>query len=145
MSKCWSFSLLCCAALLSSCGLSEKEKLEVASVACSVMAETSNMDRALRVKEINAARKQIGEPSFLDGDNIIKQAIKFDMCEGLVLNDPATTQRLSAFTYDSGLSSKQISRILRQEAEADIRRLEWAKEKKRREAAKREEAKPTAG
>jgi len=67
------------------------------------------------------------------------------MCEGLVLNDPATTQRLSAFTYDSGLSSKQISRILRQEAEADIRRLEWAKEKKRREAAKREEAKPTAG
>ena len=63
----------------------EKKRIEgVAAVACSVMGATRNMDSAVRIKEVNAARVEIGEDPFLSGDDVIKQSIKFGICEVLV-------------------------------------------------------------
>ena len=74
--------------LLIGCGMSDEEKANVAAVTCSVMSETRNMDAAVRVREINAAREKISEAPYLDGDEGIKQSFEFGLCEELVLNDP---------------------------------------------------------
>jgi len=58
----------------------------VAAVTCAVMSETRNMDAAIRVREINAAREKIGGEPFLRGDDAIKEAIEYGLCEELVLD-----------------------------------------------------------
>lgn len=79
----------------------------VAAVTCSIMAESRNMDSAFRIKEINAARIEIGQEPFIDGDQTIKEAFKYGLCKQLVLNDPDFNQKLS--------SSKQIEQELNAE------------------------------
>ena len=44
--------------LLASCGPSQGEKEAVAAVTCSIIGETRNMDAAIRVREMNKARKK---------------------------------------------------------------------------------------
>ena len=51
------------------------------------MGESRNMDAADRIREINAARKSIGESAFLGTDSDIKEAFQYDLCQELVLND----------------------------------------------------------
>ena len=58
----------------------------VAAVTCAVMSETRNMDAAIRVREINAAREKIGGEPFLRGDDAIKEAFEYGLCEDLVLD-----------------------------------------------------------
>tara|TARA_B100000949_G_C13983258_1_gene326067 strand:- start:253 stop:546 length:294 start_codon:yes stop_codon:yes gene_type:complete len=52
------------------------------------MAETKNMDGAVRVEKMNEAREKIGAESFLSGDEVIKEALAFGLCQELVLNQP---------------------------------------------------------
>jgi len=68
------------------CGISEEEKLTKAQVACAIMAETRNMDGAQRVERINQVREEIGEPPYLKGDELVRTAFQWDMCERLVAN-----------------------------------------------------------
>ena len=75
---------------LSGCGssLSELEKLDIAKVTCVYMAETRNIDGTVRLKEINSARKQLGEELYTGTDDGIKISYEYGLCEELVLNDP---------------------------------------------------------
>ena len=70
---------------LIACGPSQDEKESVAAVTCSVMGETRNMDGAIRIREMNAAREKIGGEPFLRGDDVIQEAFEYGLCEELVL------------------------------------------------------------
>ena len=72
--------------LLASCGPSSEEKKNIAAVTCSIMNETGNMDGAIRVREMNDAREKIGGEPFLKGDDAIKEAFGYGLCEELVLH-----------------------------------------------------------
>lgn len=81
--------------LLSGCGPTPKEKEEIASITCNIMGNTRNMDSAVRIREINAAREKIGEEGFLSSDKKIKKAFEAGLCQELVLNDPEYDEKLS--------------------------------------------------
>ena len=74
--------------ILVACGPSTQEKEEIAILTCNIMGASRNMDGAARIKEINAAREQIGEDRFLGSDDKIKESFKHELCKELVLNDP---------------------------------------------------------
>ena len=74
--------------ILIGCGPSDAEKQQIAALTCSIMGESKKMNRAFRIKEINVAREKLGEDPFLDGDEAIKEAFKYGLCEQLVQNDP---------------------------------------------------------
>ena len=72
---------------MAGCGPSQEEKQKIAAVTCSIMGETRNMDAAVRVREMNEAREKIGGEPFLSGDDAIKEAFEFGLCQELVLNE----------------------------------------------------------
>jgi len=76
--------LISLAFILISCGPSPEEMATVAQVTCNIMAETKNMDGALRIKEINAAREKLGLPAFLGSDDVIKESFEYGLCTNLV-------------------------------------------------------------
>ena len=76
-----------CLFLLVSCGQTQDDKSKIASVACSIMSETRNMDAATRVREMNDAREKIGGEPFLEGDDKITESLQYGLCTELVLND----------------------------------------------------------
>jgi hypothetical protein len=82
-------------AILSSCGVSQQDKEEIATITCNVIKSTRNMDAAFRIKEINLAREQMGEERFLGTDDGILHAIEHDLCELLVMNDSAYYVKLN--------------------------------------------------
>ena len=71
------------------CGKSAQEASEIALVSCQYMKETSLLDSAIRLKEVNAARKELGESRFLGNDEEIRLSLNLGMCEELVMNSPA--------------------------------------------------------
>ena len=77
---------LCLTLTLIACGPTQQEKEKIAAVSCAVMSETRNMDAAIRVEKINEARDKIGGEPFLRGDDAIKEAFEYGLCEELVLN-----------------------------------------------------------
>ena len=81
-------------ALLIGCGMSDTERQNLASVTCSIVSETRNMDAAIRVEKINDARTALRADPYLDGDNGIKESLEWGMCEELVLDDPDYTTKL---------------------------------------------------
>ena len=108
--------------ILASCGPSSEEKKNIAAVTCSIMGETRNMDAAVRVREMNNAREQIGGEPFLGGDDAIKEAFEYGLCEELVLG-----------TYDEALNSMREEARLAWEAGAEGRKIaeKIAEEKQR--------------
>ena len=81
---------------LAGCGMSLEEKSNLAIASCNVISEYATDDGALRIKELNAAREKIGQPLFLEPSDQIEEALKYDLCEPLVLNEPDYDVRLSA-------------------------------------------------
>tara|TARA_B110000967_G_scaffold177549_1_gene191733 strand:+ start:119 stop:832 length:714 start_codon:yes stop_codon:yes gene_type:complete len=79
--------LLLTAIFLTACGPSQEEKTNISAVTCSIMAETRNMDGAVRVREMNNAREKIGGEPFLGGDDAIQEAFAWGLCQELVLNE----------------------------------------------------------
>lgn len=150
-----SFLVLCLSLTLIACGPSreevkraemEQQRIEqeaaeqlaaenatrVAAVTCAVMSETGNMDAAIRVREMNAAREKIGGEPFLRGDNAILEAFEYGLCEELVLNVPNYEESLG---YAKGVKREQ-ERIAA-EKRAEEERI--AAEKRALAAAKRAE------
>jgi hypothetical protein len=107
-------TLILTPALLIGCGVSDEEKANIAAVTCSVMGETRNMDAAIRVREINAARERIGEAPYLDGDEGIKQSFEFGLCDQLVLNDPLYDETLKELQRIAA-EAERIARKKREE------------------------------
>lgn len=109
----------------------EKKRIDgVAAVTCSVMGETRNMDSAVRIKEMNAARVDIGEDPFLDGDAAIKEAFKYGLCESLVKNESTYSTMLAEMKKieSEALAAK---RQLERERRAEERRAREVKEQER--------------
>ncbi len=88
-------SLILITFFLAACGPSQEEKQQIATVTCNVMAESTTMDGAMKIKEVNQAREQIGEPPFLAASDEIQESLRYEVCESLVINDPNYLDLLS--------------------------------------------------
>ena len=73
-----------------------KRRSDLATVTCNFMAESRNMDAAMRIKEINSARERLGENLYLGTDAGIKESFEYGLCRELVLNDPDYNSKLLA-------------------------------------------------
>ena len=89
--------LLLTAIFLTACGPSQEERDAIATVTCNVIGESRNMDGALRINELNAAREELGEPPYLGDDEGIKQAYQLGLCEALVSAPEAYYAALSEY------------------------------------------------
>ncbi len=67
--------------------MSVEEKNDIATLTCNIMKESSEQPTSM-LKEINAAREELGEEKYLLSSDEISQAIYFNICEDLVLNNP---------------------------------------------------------
>lgn len=115
---------------LSACGPSNQAKEEIAIITCNIMGESRNMDGAVRIKEINAAREKLGEDAFLGSDDAIKQSFEYGLCRELVLNDDDYIDKLTAAL------EIELARL-----KAEGEEIEKREEVARIEREKREEAK----
>ena len=122
--------IVLCTFLISSCGQSQEEREKIAAVACAVMSETRNMDAAIRVEKINEAREKIGGEPFLAGDDKIKEAVGYDLCAELILDDGSYGELLA----------KEEQRLAELK-EKEEQRLQEVKEKERQKAREIEEYK----
>jgi len=93
---------------LIACGPSKEEKEKIAAVSCAVMSETRNMDAAIRVREINAAREKIGGEPFLRGDDAIKEAFEYGLCEELVLDGAIYDESLFRETEIERIATEKL-------------------------------------
>lgn len=80
----WSIPIFC--VLVVSCGPTEAEKERIARVTCAIIVETKNMDSAQRVERVNDAREELDLGPYLEGDDEIIQAVRYGVCELLVLD-----------------------------------------------------------
>jgi antitoxin component YwqK of YwqJK toxin-antitoxin module len=121
---------------LIACGPSQDEKEKIAAVSCAVMEETRNMDGAIRVREMNAAREKIGGEPFLRGDAVIKEAFEYGLCEELVLDVAIYDETLRRLKY----AKRERERIAAEkQAEEERIAAEKRAEKERIAAEKRAE------
>ena len=116
---------------LSACGPSNQAKEEIAILTCNIMGESRNMDGAVRIKEINAAREKLGEDAFLGSDDAIKQSFEYGLCRELVLNDPDYIDKLTV-TLEI-----ELARLKAEEEEREKRAKAARIEREKREEAKR--------
>ena len=144
-----------CLTLLASCGPSKEELRQaemeqqrlvqenatrIAAVTCAVIKETRNMDASVRVEKINEAREKIGGEPFLSGDDAIKEAFEWGLCQELVLNQ-TYDERLQELK-DAREERERIATEKRHEAGSERRRM--ATEKRNEERRKRMEERETA-
>ena len=71
--------------LLVACGPSNEDKQNVATITCNIIAETKNMDPAMKIKEMNNAREKINGEPYLFGKDKINESLKYNLCQNLVL------------------------------------------------------------
>jgi hypothetical protein len=65
----------------------QQKRVNTAIYTCNVMGESRNMDAAFRIKELNAARTEIGGSMYLGTDDQIKESFEYGLCLSLVLED----------------------------------------------------------
>ena len=106
-------TIVAIALLLNGCGQSQDEKEKIAAVTCAIMVESRNMDASIRVEKLNEARDKIGGEPFLDGDDAIKEAFEYGLCQELVLNE----------TYDQSLQYLKEAERDRERAERERERV----------------------
>jgi hypothetical protein len=117
--------------VLVGCGTSQEEQ-NISASACSVMGDTlsvtglalefvASMERA---EEMRTAREKLGEAPYLGGDDGIKEAFEYGLCEQLVLNDPnydSTLEELKRIAVETRLQREEVKRIAREEREESER------------------------
>ena len=88
------------------------------------MAESRNMDAAMRIKEINTAREKIKAEPYLLGDKEIKESFEYGLCINLVLNDPEYQNilfELKELEIIANEKAKEEARIAREKREEEAR------------------------
>ena len=70
---------------ITSCEKSTVEKNEIAIIACNII-QSDGISAPDRIKEVNSARKSIGQQSFLLSDEVILEAIELELCNDMILN-----------------------------------------------------------
>mgnify|MGYP001204699467 FL=1 len=113
--------------LIVACGKTPEEKQEVAIVSCNIL-EASLGDASQRIKEINRAREELNEPPFLGKEDEITQAIKYNLCKELVLNDELYEESL----FNAIEQENEASRIAYEKSLEEERKKikEWADKNK---------------
>ena len=94
---------------LTACGPSQEEIDNTAIITCNIMGESRNMDGAMRIREINAARKKIGAAPYLGTDLTIIESLEWGLCEDLVKDETVYQSELAAL--------KQVAELARLEKE----------------------------
>tara|TARA_B100000886_G_C20422024_1_gene492070 strand:+ start:2495 stop:3376 length:882 start_codon:yes stop_codon:yes gene_type:complete len=107
-----------------------KQRSDLATVTCNFMAESRNMDAAMRIKEINSVRERLGEDFYLGTDAGIKESFEYGLCRELVLNDPDYNSKLLE-TITVVKEAEEIARIASEKLAEEKARM--AKEKKAEE------------
>lgn len=119
--------------VLVACGPSQQDIDNIAIVTCNIMGESRNMDAAMRIKEINAAREKIGAEPYLRTDETIKTSFDFGLCEELVKSDNLYDQKLSsAMKVARSIRDreKKLAEAAAQEKEAAKLSLEAARDER---------------
>ena len=118
----------------------EKRRSDIATVTCNIMAESRNMDGAMRIREINFGREKIGEDYYLGNDNGILEAFELGLCKELVLNDPEYITKLDAqykYLQDQILAEEKLKqekiRLARENKERQKERIKKEEERKKKE------------
>ena len=101
---------------LFSCGMPPEDKRDLSIVTCNIISETKNIDVASKIKEINLARKQMGEDLFLGSAKEIDTSFKYDLCVELVLNDDEYELKLQK-AVEIEKEEERLARIQREEEE----------------------------
>lgn len=110
---------------LTGCGPSQEEIDNTAIITCNIMGESRNMDAAMRIKEINAAREKIGADPYLGTDSKIKESVKWGLCEELVKNDSSYYELLRAKKVAE--DTRVANQKLREKKQATLVREEFLK------------------
>ncbi len=66
-----------CIFLLVGCGMSQKEKNDVAIVTCNIISETKEINGDDVLREVDKAREKIGEDKYLGNSLLVKGYINF--------------------------------------------------------------------
>ena len=126
--------------------LAAEESVRVVAVTCAVIRETRKMDSAIRVREVNNARESIGARPYTLGDETLTDAIKYGLCEDLVLDNDIVAKLEIIYEAERKLEAerKRIAAAKRAEEEriaAERRRIAAEKraEEERIAAEKRAE------
>ena len=128
------FMLMLLPIVLVACGPSKEEINNTVIITCNIMGESRNMDAAMRIKEINAAREKIGADPFLYSDDVIKESFEWGLCEELVKNDPDYSSKLSKLKAAAQKAAEERrareakARLKREAEEAEAQRIREAKE-----------------
>ena len=80
------FMLMLLPIVLVACGPSNEEINNTAIITSNIMGESRNMDAAMLIKEINAAREKIGADPFLYSDDVIKESFDWAAATWLRVN-----------------------------------------------------------
>ena len=99
----------------------QQKRVNTAIYTCNVMGESRNMDAAFRIKDLNAARTEIGGSMYLGTDDQIKESFEYGLCLSLVLED----------SYEEKLKERKEAEIV---AAAKRKEEERIASEKRREA-----------
>jgi len=97
--------------LVSGCGPSNEEKLQIATIACNIIGSTRMMDASERIREVNSVREEIGESPFLEDDILIQKAIRYDMCKDLVVNANEFIERIELNVQEEIGSIQKLNMI----------------------------------
>lgn len=79
------YNLFIALLVLVSCGKSDEEKKEIAIIACNIV--QAEFSASNRIKELNSARESVKQERFLLSDSVIQEAIKFEICPDLILEN----------------------------------------------------------
>ena len=105
--------------LIASCGKTPEQKAEIAIISCNILEASLVTDASQRIKEINRAREELSEEPFLGKDNEITEAINYDLCKELVLNDELYKESLQAAIEQEQMAeeeAREAERIAEEEA-----------------------------
>jgi len=143
---------------LSSCGMSDADKKEIATQACEIIGKYAHPSD--RIYELNKARVKLGENelkvydvsdvNFRNTDAMIKDSIKYSLCNDLVLNksiderlqqernaEQAIKLKLEEEERQAIKKAKEMRRLAREKQQAEEKRLAEEKQQAERKALER--------
>ena len=121
---------------IASCGKTPEQKAEIAIISCNILEVSLDTDASQRIKEINRAREELNEEPFLGKDDEITEAIKYNLCKELVLNDQLYEESLKTAKEQEKIAEEEAIEAAKiafeKEKEEEKQKIkEWAEENKK--------------
>ena len=131
------------AVTLTACGLTESDKANIAKATCSTIAETRNMDGAMRLQLVNEARSDLGEELYTDDDERLIGLYQRGHCTDLILNNEEYRSADLAYSLDflAQQEAEEKARIEREKARIEREKEERLRLAKRKAFEKEERRK----